>query len=96
MSMVDSVFNKVIFFFFSFFLFCINIIVMKLPTCTVAQLIRASEQQLEDLGSNPNECQIYNLFCHVLFSVLPSRSVEMPNFDRGLHNNNFYLKKQKK
>ena len=39
-----------------------------------------------DLGSSPNEYQIFHLFRCVLSSVLPLRSVGRSNFDKGLHN----------
>ena len=40
----------------------------ELPTGTVAQLVRASAQQAEDLGSIPSECTI--LICSVVFFLL--------------------------
>ena len=46
---------------------------------------RASARQTKDLGSNPSECQIFHLFCCVLSSLLPLRSVGRFNFDKGLH-----------
>ena len=39
-----------------------------------------------DLGSNPSECQIFNLFRCVLSSLLLLRIVGRSNFDKGLHN----------
>ena len=47
---------------------------------------KASAPQAEDLGSNPSECQIFHLFCYVIFSLLRLRSVGRSNFDKGLHN----------
>ena len=47
---------------------------------------KASARQAEDLGSNPSECQIFNLFRCVLSSLLPLRSVGRSNFDKVLHN----------
>ena len=48
------------------------------------------------LGSNPSECQIFHLFCCVLSSLLPLRSVGMSNFDKGLHNLIMMTKKRHK
>ena len=45
-----------------------------------------SARQAEDLSSNPSECQIFYLFCCVLSSLLPLRSVGRSNFDKGLYN----------
>ena len=45
-----------------------------------------SAQQAEDLGSNPSERMIFNLFRCDHSSLLPWRSVLRSNFDRGLHN----------
>ena len=53
----------------------------KLPTGTVAQLVRASAQQAEIVGSNPGKCQIFYLFHQVLSSVLPWQSVGRFNFE---------------
>ena len=47
---------------------------------------RALARQSEDLGSNPSECQIFNLFRCVLSSLLPLRSIGSSSFDKGLHN----------
>ena len=40
-------------------------------------------RQVEDLGSNPSECQIFNVFRCVLSSLLPLGSVGRSNFDKG-------------
>ena len=46
----------------------------------------ASARQSMDMGSNPSEYQILDLFRCVLFSLLPLRSVGRSNFNKGLHN----------
>ena len=55
---------------------------------------RASARQVEDLGSNPSESQIFHLFRCVLSSLLPLRSVGRSNFDKGLHNLITLIKKR--
>ena len=47
---------------------------------------KAPAQQAEDMGSNPSDCPIFHLFCCVISSLLPLRSVGRSNFDKGLHN----------
>ena len=64
----------------------IGIKIRVLPTDTRSFVGKASARQAEDLGSNPSECQICYLFCCVLSSLLPLRSVGRSNFDNGLHN----------
>ena len=49
-----------------------------------------------NLGSNPSECQIFNLFSCVLSSLLPLRSVGRSNFDKGLHNLIMLIQKRHK
>ena len=49
-----------------------------------------------DLGSNPSECQILNLFRSVPSSLLHLRSVGRSNFDKGLHNLIKLIKKRNK
>ena len=44
--------------------------ILELPTGTKVLLVRTTARQAEVLGSNPSECQICELFCRVLSSVL--------------------------
>ena len=53
---------------------------LELSTGTVAQLVKASSQQAEALGTNPGECQVFCLFRHGLSSILTWRSVRWSNF----------------
>ena len=59
--------------------------IRKLPTGTVAQLLRASVQQAEVMGWNRIEFLIFSLFRHVLSSLLHWRRLGRSNFVRGLH-----------
>ena len=57
---------------------------------------KASARQAEDLGSNPNECQIFHLIRCALSSLLPLRSIGRSNFDKGLRNLITLIKKRHK
>ena len=59
-----------------------SINILELSTDTVAQLVeRLGDKQ--SLGSNPSECQIFNLFRRILSSMLPWRNFGRSNFDSG-------------
>ena len=65
-------------------LWLIRIKILDLQADTVVG--RVSARQVEGLGSNPSETQIFYSFRCVLFSLLPWRCVGRSNFDMGLHN----------
>ena len=68
-----------------------------MPKGTSSLVVRASARQVEDLGSNSGDCQIFHLFRCVHYSLLPLLSVGRSNFDKGLHDlRTLILKRRKK
>ena len=83
MSTVDTIFDMVILFFNQHY-YCAN------------PYQNWIFQHFATVGQNKLQILASVRFFHVLYSVLPWRSVGRFNFDRGLHNDNVDSKNEKK